>query len=147
VDPEDGKVYTDIPSYVPLVAPVQTPPSPEWSSGSLPISPSSLVGAKLELYGSILHDHAQRLEALPPVLFEGYARDFEELYTRSGARLVLALKAWEGRVDTQRIELWQARYDDHRLIHDMLVHQAAMQHELQEMRGSVATLEQDRGHR
>ncbi|GKC29412.1 hypothetical protein Tco_1036706, partial [Tanacetum coccineum] len=80
VDFEDGRVYTDIPAYVPPVAPVQTPPSPEWSSGSLPISPSSLVvsspiaspvatltatipvdedqflevGAQLELHGSIL---------------------------------------------------------------------------------------------
>nr|GFD21485.1 hypothetical protein [Tanacetum cinerariifolium] len=26
-----------------VVAPVQTPPSPEWSSGSLPVSPSSLI--------------------------------------------------------------------------------------------------------
>ncbi|GJV94174.1 hypothetical protein Tco_1541987 [Tanacetum coccineum] len=43
VDPEDGRVYTDIPAYVPLDAHVQTPPSPEWSSGSLPISPSSPV--------------------------------------------------------------------------------------------------------
>ncbi|GJZ01775.1 hypothetical protein Tco_0519736 [Tanacetum coccineum] len=43
VDPEDGKVYTDISTYVPLAAPVQIPPSPEWSLGSLPISLSSLV--------------------------------------------------------------------------------------------------------
>ncbi|GKC78376.1 hypothetical protein Tco_1129150, partial [Tanacetum coccineum] len=42
-NPEDGRVYTDILTYVPLVAPVQTPPSPEWSLGSLPVSPSSLV--------------------------------------------------------------------------------------------------------
>nr|GEV04730.1 hypothetical protein [Tanacetum cinerariifolium] len=37
------RVYIDIPAYVPPVAPVQTPPSPEWSFGSFPISPSSLV--------------------------------------------------------------------------------------------------------
>ncbi|GJX88686.1 hypothetical protein Tco_0340700 [Tanacetum coccineum] len=43
VDPEDGKVYTDILTYVPLAAPVQTPPSPKWSLGSLPVSPSSPV--------------------------------------------------------------------------------------------------------
>ncbi|GJR12015.1 hypothetical protein Tco_0794667 [Tanacetum coccineum] len=36
-DPEDGMIYIDIPDYPP---PVQTPPSPEWTSGSLPISPS-----------------------------------------------------------------------------------------------------------
>ncbi|GKE72952.1 hypothetical protein Tco_1534993 [Tanacetum coccineum] len=39
-DPEDHMIYIDIPNY-PLPAPrVQTPPSPEWTSGSLPISPS-----------------------------------------------------------------------------------------------------------
>ncbi|GJS48690.1 hypothetical protein Tco_0598811 [Tanacetum coccineum] len=111
VDHEDGRVYTDIPAYVPLVAPVQTPPSPEWSLGSLPVSPSSLVvplpiaspvatptttisvakdqfikvGAQLELHGSILHDHTQRLDALPPTLVADIDRDVRELYTRSGA--------------------------------------------------------------
>ncbi|GJW31726.1 hypothetical protein Tco_0051758 [Tanacetum coccineum] len=110
VDPEDGKVYTDILTYVPLVAPVQTPPSLEWSSGYLPVSPSSPavptpvaspvttpaatisvdedefleVRVQLELHESILHDHTQRLDALPPTLFEGYDRDLRELYTRSG---------------------------------------------------------------
>ncbi|GJR25154.1 hypothetical protein Tco_0973681, partial [Tanacetum coccineum] len=34
VDPGDNRVYTDIPVYPP-VTPVQTPLSPEWSSGSL----------------------------------------------------------------------------------------------------------------
>ncbi|GKA87631.1 putative ribonuclease H-like domain-containing protein [Tanacetum coccineum] len=43
------------------------------------------VGAHLELYGSILHDHTQRLDALPSTLFEGYDRDLRELYTRSRA--------------------------------------------------------------
>ncbi|GKF74386.1 hypothetical protein Tco_0220718, partial [Tanacetum coccineum] len=60
--PEDGMVYTDILTYVPPVAHVQTPPSPEWSSRSLPL-----------------------LDALPPTLFESYDRDLRELYTRSGA--------------------------------------------------------------
>ncbi|GJX88439.1 hypothetical protein Tco_0340453 [Tanacetum coccineum] len=79
----------------------RTPPSPNWSSGSLPVSPLSPafptpaatitvgkdefleVGAQLELHGSILHDHTRRLDALPPTLFEGYDRDLRELYTRS----------------------------------------------------------------
>nr|GFC08631.1 hypothetical protein [Tanacetum cinerariifolium] len=109
VDNVDGTIYTDISIYVLLVCvPVQTLPSPECSSGSLPVSPSSLavptlvaspsttptitiavdedeflkVGARLELYGSILHDRIQRLDALPPTLFEGYDRDFRDLYTR-----------------------------------------------------------------
>ncbi|GKF30196.1 hypothetical protein Tco_0096538 [Tanacetum coccineum] len=45
VDSKDGRVYTNIPAYVPSIAYVQTPPSPEWSSGSLPISPSSSVAS------------------------------------------------------------------------------------------------------
>ncbi|GKD18195.1 hypothetical protein Tco_1207353 [Tanacetum coccineum] len=111
VDPEDGRVYTNIPNYVPLTAPVQTPPSPEWSLGSLLVSPSSSVvpspiaspvaniattisvdedhilevGAQLKLLGSILHDHTQHLDALPLTLFEGYDKDLRKLYTRSGA--------------------------------------------------------------
>ncbi|GJY68272.1 hypothetical protein Tco_0471254 [Tanacetum coccineum] len=89
---------------------LETPPSPEWSSGSLPVSPSSPVvpspiaspvitpaatisvnedqflevGAQLELHESILHDHTHRLDALPPTLFTGYDQDLRELYTRSG---------------------------------------------------------------
>ncbi|GJW59100.1 hypothetical protein Tco_0105831 [Tanacetum coccineum] len=39
-DPEDGMVYIDVPTYPPPAPPVQTPPLPEWTSGSLPISPS-----------------------------------------------------------------------------------------------------------
>ncbi|GKE50145.1 hypothetical protein Tco_1481403 [Tanacetum coccineum] len=98
----------------------RTPPLPDWTPGSLPISPShsdvpspvssplisltipSLVatptatipvdedqfievGAQLELYGSILQDHTQRLDVMPPTLFAEIDRDVRELYTRSGA--------------------------------------------------------------
>ncbi|GKA70571.1 hypothetical protein Tco_0776710 [Tanacetum coccineum] len=91
-----------------------TPPSLEWSFGSLPVSPSSPVvptpvaspidsspvalpatveaesflaelGAQVELPGGLIHDHTQHLDALPPALFEGYDRDLRELYTRSRA--------------------------------------------------------------
>ncbi|GJV77222.1 hypothetical protein Tco_1508806 [Tanacetum coccineum] len=41
VDPKDGRVYINISTYVPPAAPIQTPPSLEWSSGSLSVSPSS----------------------------------------------------------------------------------------------------------
>ncbi|GKD84073.1 hypothetical protein Tco_1350912, partial [Tanacetum coccineum] len=40
-DPEDSMVYIDVPVYPSPAPPVQTPPSPEWTSGSLPISLSS----------------------------------------------------------------------------------------------------------
>nr|GEZ07024.1 hypothetical protein [Tanacetum cinerariifolium] len=100
-----------IPTFLayPPAAPVQTSPSLEWSSGSLPISPLSSVvpspvaslvttpvatimvdedqflkvRARLELHGSILHDHTHRLDALPPTLIADIDRDVRELYTRS----------------------------------------------------------------
>ncbi|GJY40142.1 hypothetical protein Tco_0427412, partial [Tanacetum coccineum] len=42
-DLEDGMVYINVPTYPPPAPPVQTPPSSEWTSGSLPISPSPSV--------------------------------------------------------------------------------------------------------
>ncbi|GJS37595.1 hypothetical protein Tco_0535977 [Tanacetum coccineum] len=110
VDLEDDRVYTDVPTYAPPAALVQTPPSPEWSLGSLPVSPSSHVvsspiaslvatstaiisvdedhiievGAQLELHRSILHDHTQYLDVPPPTLVADIDRDVRELYTRSG---------------------------------------------------------------
>ncbi|GJX25614.1 hypothetical protein Tco_0231910 [Tanacetum coccineum] len=145
VDPEDGRVYTHILIYAPPAAPVQTPPFPEWSSGSLPVSPSSL----LELYGSILHDHTQCLDALLPTLFEGYERDLRELYTRSGAvrdeifsqRLVLALEAWDGQTDAQRAALWHTIYDIQRENHDLKRQIAEERHERLELIDCVARIE------
>ncbi|GJR28153.1 hypothetical protein Tco_1104385 [Tanacetum coccineum] len=43
IDPEDGRTYIDIPVYPLPALLVQTPPSPEWSSGSLPISPAPFI--------------------------------------------------------------------------------------------------------
>ncbi|GJW83205.1 hypothetical protein Tco_0156350 [Tanacetum coccineum] len=44
VDLKDGTIYIDIEFNAPPVrAPVQTPASPNWSSGSLPVSPASLT--------------------------------------------------------------------------------------------------------
>nr|GEW43268.1 hypothetical protein [Tanacetum cinerariifolium] len=41
--PENGMVYIDVSVYPPSTSPVQTQPLPEWTSGSLPISPSPSV--------------------------------------------------------------------------------------------------------
>ncbi|GJX19365.1 hypothetical protein Tco_0222042 [Tanacetum coccineum] len=43
IDLEDGRAYIDVPAYPPLASLVQTPPSPEWSSSSLPISPTPYI--------------------------------------------------------------------------------------------------------
>nr|GEX36924.1 hypothetical protein [Tanacetum cinerariifolium] len=110
-DPEDGTVYIDIkcdmpPVYLPvqtLPSPVQIPSLPGWSLEPLsdtPVIPSlvalpvpiatvdegdfSEIGAQLELHDSVLHDHTKRLDALPRTLFEGYGRDFTELFARLG---------------------------------------------------------------
>nr|GEZ69187.1 hypothetical protein [Tanacetum cinerariifolium] len=38
IDLEDGRTYIYVPAYSPLAPPVQTPPSPKWLYGSLPVS-------------------------------------------------------------------------------------------------------------
>nr|GEU50279.1 copia protein [Tanacetum cinerariifolium] len=43
IDPEDDRVYIDIPTYPLPTPPVQTPPSLQWSSGSLPVSPAPSI--------------------------------------------------------------------------------------------------------
>ncbi|GJY10024.1 hypothetical protein Tco_0378209 [Tanacetum coccineum] len=174
-DPEDGEVYTNIPTYVPPAAPVQTSPSPEWSPGSLPVPPSSLVVPSP--IASPVTPLATTISVDEDQFLEGYDRDLRELYARLREardeffsqryrlrslereqeratvtfralwRPVLALEAWVRRVDARMAEMSQARYDDHMLIHDMLVQQAMMQRELQEMRGCVTTLEQEMSRR
>ncbi|GJX82216.1 hypothetical protein Tco_0331697, partial [Tanacetum coccineum] len=43
MDPEDGIVYIDVRAYPPPAPPAKTPPSLEWLSGSLPISPAPSI--------------------------------------------------------------------------------------------------------
>ncbi|GKC56765.1 hypothetical protein Tco_1084363, partial [Tanacetum coccineum] len=111
VDPENNRVYTDVRAYAPPTAP-------------------------LELHGSILHDHTQRLDALPPTLVADIDRDVRELYTRSGVslwRLVLTTAVTFGALwrPVLALEAWAGN--------------AVMQRELQEMGGHVVALEQERG--
>nr|GEY06073.1 hypothetical protein [Tanacetum cinerariifolium] len=135
------------------------------------------LGSQVEMQGGLIHDHTVRLGELSPALFERYDRDIGELFTRPGVakdeifskrykfrsleheqertvvtfgalwRHVLALEAWAGRVDTRMTDMSRAEYNDHRLVHDMLLQQAALQRELQEMRGRVTALEQERDRR
>ncbi|GJS25961.1 hypothetical protein Tco_0486581 [Tanacetum coccineum] len=114
IDPEDGRVYIDVPAYPPPAPPVQTLPSPEWSSSSLSVStapsivPSPMIplnipslvaspataeadgfltelGARVEMQRGLIHDHTVRLRELSPALLKRYDRDIMELFTRSGA--------------------------------------------------------------
>nr|GEU91427.1 hypothetical protein [Tanacetum cinerariifolium] len=75
-------------------------------------------------------DHTRRLDAMPPTLFAEIDRD-----------------AWTGRVDTRMTDMSRAGYDDHRLVHDMLLQQTTLQQELQEMIGHITALEQERDRR
>ncbi|GJY73863.1 hypothetical protein Tco_0478294 [Tanacetum coccineum] len=107
VDPEDGRVYTDIPVYVPPVSPVQTPPSPEWSSDScsyFTISPSA---------------SKERID----VTFRLCGGPYWHWRHGQGVGHRLAIISWD-------------RYDDHRLSGHVSA-AGAMQSELQEMRGRV----------
>ncbi|GJZ56879.1 hypothetical protein Tco_0612373 [Tanacetum coccineum] len=85
VDPKDDRVYTDVPAYAPPTAPVQIPPSPEWSLGSLPVSPSSpevpspIASLIATPTTTISVDEDQFIE-----VGRNIDRDVRELYTRSG---------------------------------------------------------------
>ncbi|GKD45108.1 hypothetical protein Tco_1269753, partial [Tanacetum coccineum] len=182
IDLEDAPSAVPSPISSPMIS--LTVPSPISSLVSTPTATIPVdedhfieIGAQLELYGGILQDHTQRLDAMPPTLFANINRDVRELYTRSGVvrdkifsqryrfrslkleqertamtfgalwRPMLALEAWAGYVDTLMTDMSREGYDDHRLIHDMLVQKATLQRELQEMRGRVTALKQEREHR
>nr|GEW19674.1 RNA-directed DNA polymerase, eukaryota, nucleotide-binding alpha-beta plait domain protein [Tanacetum cinerariifolium] len=99
---------------------IPTPASPEWSSDSLPVSPSSLVvpspiaSPPTTLAATISVDKDQFLERYWLTSLE---REQKMATVAFGAlwRPVLALKAWGGHVDVRRIEMGHASYDDHRL--------------------------------
>ncbi|GJS81367.1 hypothetical protein Tco_0747908 [Tanacetum coccineum] len=138
IDPKDGITYIDVLAYPPPAPPAQTPPSPEWSSSSLPISPTPSIVPTPILSPMISLTFPSSIASLAMAEAGG-------LLTKLGAhRPMLALEAWAECVDTRMTNMSRAGYDDHRLIHDMLVQQAALQHELQETRDRVTALEQER---
>ncbi|GJY31296.1 hypothetical protein Tco_0414791 [Tanacetum coccineum] len=139
VDPKDASLI--VPSLVPSL--VTTP------AATIAVDEDEFlkVGAQLQLNGSILHDHTLRLDALPPTLIKGFGWDITELVDSALWQPVLALEAWARQSDAQREDMWQARYEDHRLIHDLLVQNTTTQRELQELRDRVTALGQERSHR
>ncbi|GKB36735.1 hypothetical protein Tco_0881677 [Tanacetum coccineum] len=102
------------------------------------------VGAQLELYRSILQDHTQRLDAMPPTLFVEIDRDMMELYTRSGVV--------RDEIFSQRYRLKSLEQEQERTVmtfgalwRPMLALETwAGHHELPEMRGRVTALAQER---
>ncbi|GKC98524.1 hypothetical protein Tco_1168799, partial [Tanacetum coccineum] len=138
-DPEDGMIYIDISDYPPPAPLVQTPPSPEWTSGSLPISPSHsnvpspilspmipltvpspvATPAAVETEGFLTKLGAQ--VEMHGGLIRDHAVRLEELlpalferYDRDIGELLTrsgALEAWAGQTDAQRVALWHAISD------------------------------------
>nr|GEY92732.1 hypothetical protein [Tanacetum cinerariifolium] len=121
----------------------ETPPSPEWSSGSFPISPAlSIVPSPIS---SPMMSQAVSLPiASPMVTSRATIPVDKDQFIEVGAQLELYWSILLGRVDTRMTNMTRAGYDDHRLVHDMLLQQTALQRELQEMRGRVTAWEQER---
>ncbi|GJW55231.1 hypothetical protein Tco_0099316, partial [Tanacetum coccineum] len=72
-------VYTDIEFVMPSIhAPVQTPASPEWSSGSLLVSPTSWT-VPSPVSSPV---PTAVVDAFPPSLLEGMGQDISKLYDR-----------------------------------------------------------------
>nr|GEW31304.1 hypothetical protein [Tanacetum cinerariifolium] len=130
VDPKDGRVYTNILTYVQPSALVQTMPSPEWSSGSLPVSPSSptvltpIASPMTTLAATIAVDENEFLEVRAAIW-----------------RPILALEAWAGQTDAQRAALWHAIYDIQRENHDLRKQITKERHEQLELTNRVARIE------
>ncbi|GJZ75416.1 hypothetical protein Tco_0639881 [Tanacetum coccineum] len=108
--PEEGMIYIDILDYPPPAPPVQTPPSPEWTSGSLPISlshsdvpsPISSPIIPLTIPSPCSHTHYILLEELSPALFERsleYKQERVAVTFRAIMEPVLALEHVEGQMD------------------------------------------------
>ncbi|GKD22340.1 hypothetical protein Tco_1224043 [Tanacetum coccineum] len=133
MDPEDGIVYIDVRVYPPAAPPSLIPPSLEWSSGSLPISPApsivpspisspmislivpspvaSPATAKTE---GFLTELGARDEMQQELLHDHMRYRFRSLEheqervavtTRAIWRPVLALESWAGQTDAQRAAL------------------------------------------
>ncbi|GKC76857.1 hypothetical protein Tco_1127631 [Tanacetum coccineum] len=103
----------------------QVPSTLEVVSPSSPVVSSPIASPVATPTTTISVDEDQFIEVGAQLELHGSQ---EWLETRCSCR---------GHVDTRLADMSHDRYDDHRLIHDMLVQQAAMQRELREMRGRV----------
>ncbi|GKC62753.1 hypothetical protein Tco_1095351 [Tanacetum coccineum] len=116
-DHEDGMIYIDIPDYPPPAPPVQTPPLPEWTSGSLPISPShsdvpspiSSPMIPLTVPSPVATPAAVETEGfLTELGDQRYDRDIGELFTRS--------RAVREEIFSQRYRFRSLEYEQERVV-------------------------------
>nr|GEX36395.1 hypothetical protein [Tanacetum cinerariifolium] len=134
IDLEDGRTYIDVPAYPPPVPPIQIPPSLEWSSGLLPVSPApSIVPSPIsspmiplivplpEASPAMAETKGFLTELGAQVEMQGglirdhmryrfrsleHEHDMVAVTFRAIWRLVLALESWAGQTDAQRSTLW-----------------------------------------
>ncbi|GKD77241.1 hypothetical protein Tco_1339862, partial [Tanacetum coccineum] len=125
MDLEDGIVYIDVPAYPPPAPPAQTPPSLEWSSGSLSIYPTpSIVPSPIS--SPMISLTVPSPVASPAMAeTEGFLTELrcrgsleheqERVAVTFGViwRPVLALESWVGQTDAKRAALWHAISDMH----------------------------------
>ncbi|GKD42747.1 hypothetical protein Tco_1267392 [Tanacetum coccineum] len=148
-DPEDGMVYIDVPAYPPPAPPAQTPPSPRWSSGSLPVSPApSTVPSPIS---SPMIPLTVPSPELSPALFKRYYRDIGELFTRSGAvrdEIFSQGYRFRSQMDAQRATLWHAISDtqgENRELRLQLVKERRARLELAKIVDSIRRRQEPRG--
>ncbi|GKB30222.1 hypothetical protein Tco_0869623 [Tanacetum coccineum] len=118
IDPEDGRAYIDVHAYPPPAPPVQTPPSPEWSSGLLPVSPTpSIIPSPISspmIPLTVPSLIASPVTAEAEEFLTEYDRDLGELFTRSGAvrdETFSQRYRFRSQTDAQRVALWHAISD------------------------------------
>ncbi|GKB05054.1 hypothetical protein Tco_0833249 [Tanacetum coccineum] len=108
-----GPRYIDVLAYPPPTPPAQTPPSLEWSPGSLPISPApSLVPSPISSPMISL--------TVPSPIASPTTAETEGFLTELGARvevqggLICDHTSWAGQTDAQRVALWHGISDTQR---------------------------------
>ncbi|GJW70588.1 hypothetical protein Tco_0127505 [Tanacetum coccineum] len=115
--------------------------APEASQGGNPVSHNHgynvQISKKKGIHESILHDHTQCLDALPPTLIMDIDRDLRELYTRSG---VVRGEIFSQRYMFRSLQTRQERLPEHSEHCGIPAWHGGMAGQ-----GRVAALEQERG--
>ncbi|GKB03318.1 hypothetical protein Tco_0831407 [Tanacetum coccineum] len=118
IDLEDGIAYIDVLAYPPPAPHVQTPPSLEWSFGSLHVSPApSIIPSPISspmIPLTVPSPVASPATAEAEGFLTEYDRDIGELVTRSGAvrdETFSQRYRFKSQTDAQRVALWHAISD------------------------------------
>nr|GEX06828.1 hypothetical protein [Tanacetum cinerariifolium] len=137
IDLEDGIAYINVPTYPPPAPPVQTSSSPEWSSGSFPVSPAPFIAP------SPISSPMIPLTVLSPIALLDRA-EIEGFLTILGARVEMQ----EGLIHDYTVRLGELspalfeRYD--RDIKELFTRSGAVRDEIFSQRYRFRSIEHDR---